>query len=219
MKKQRLFIALGILIFATAAYILGWSSLFTVSSVEIKGATALVSSAVVPGGAIFPGEKLARVEPRSVAANFEKNLWVKKADVSRNWFSGKVTITLIKRTPIALYNDLAIDADGVSFPTHSDSVQGLPRILAPTTASAVEAAAFFMALPAEIAEKVLSVKVRSGQSYVVQIVDGQRSIELLWGQEGESALKAKVYKALITQPENSKIFRIDLTAPHAPIVK
>ena len=213
MKKQRLFIALGVLIFATAGYILGWSSLFTVSSVEIKGSTTLMRSTIVPG------EKLARVEPRKVAAGFEKNLWIKKADVSRNWISGKVTITLTKRIPIALYNDQAIDADGVSFPTPTDSVTGLPRIAAPTTESAVEAAAFFMGLPAEIAETVVLVKVRSGQAYVVQIVDGKKSIELLWGQEGESALKVKVYKALIAQPENSKIFRIDLTAPHAPIVK
>ncbi|TSA46712.1 MAG: hypothetical protein D4R50_04390, partial [Actinomycetales bacterium] len=63
------------------------------------------------------------------------------------------------------------------------------------------------------------VKVRSGQAYVVQIIDGKKSIELLWGQEGETALKVKVYKALIAQPENSNIRRIDLTAPHAPIVK
>ena len=213
MKKQRLFIALGVLIFATAGYILGWSSLFTVSSVEIKGSTTLISSTIVPG------EKLARVEPRKVAAEFEKNLWIKKADVSRNWISGKVTITLSKRTPIALYDNQAIDADGVSFPTPTDSVKGLPRILAPTAESAVEAAAFFMALPAEIAESVVVVKVRSAQAYVLEIVDGGKSIELLWGQEGESALKVKVYKALIAQPENSKIFRIDLTAPHAPIVK
>lgn len=213
MKKQRLFIALGILIFATAGYILGWSSLLTVSSVEIKGSTMLMSSTIIPG------EKLARVEPRKVAAEFEKNLWIKKADVSRNWISGKVTITLSKRIPIALYNNQVIDAEGVSFPTPTDSVTGLPRILAPTTESAVEAAAFFMGLPAEIAESVVLVKVRSGQAYVVQIVDGRKSIELLWGQEGESALKVKVYKALIAQPENSQIFRIDLTAPHAPIVK
>ena len=213
MKKQRLFIALGVLIFATAGYILGWSTLFTVSSVEIKGSTTLMSSTIVPG------EKLARVEPRTVAAEFEKNLWIKKADVSRNWISGKVTISISKRIPIALYNNQAIDADGVSFLAPTDSLTGLPRITAPTTESAVEAAAFFMALPPEIAQSVVLVKVRSGQAYVVQIVDGKKSIELLWGQEGETALKVKVYKALIAQPENSKIFRIDLTAPHAPIVK
>ncbi len=213
MKKQRLFIALGILIFATAGYILGWSTLFTVSSVEITGSTTPMSSTIIPG------EKLARVEPRTVAAEFEKNLWIKKADVSRNWISGKVTISLSKRIPIALYDNQAIDADGVSFPTPTDSVKGLPRILAPTTESAVEAAAFFMGLPAEIADTVALVKVRSGQAYVVQIIDGRKSIELLWGQEGETALKVKVYKALIAQPENSKIFRIDLSAPHTPIVK
>ncbi|MSO42909.1 MAG: FtsQ-type POTRA domain-containing protein [Candidatus Planktophila sp.] len=213
MKKHRLFIALAVLIFVIAAYILGWSTFFTVSSVEIKGTNALMSSTIVPG------QKLARVEPRTVAAEFEKSAWIKSADVSRNWISGKVTITLTERSPVAIYNDQAIDADGVSFPAPTDSVADLPQITAPSIESAVAASAFLMGLPAEIADMVQLVKVRSGDAYLLQIYDGKKSIEILWGQEGETALKVKVYKALIAQPENSGIRHIDLTAPHAPIVK
>jgi cell division protein FtsQ len=46
-----------------------------------------------------------------------------------------------------------------------------------------------------------------------------RKVEVRWGFATENELKAKVYKALLEQPENAKLKRMDLSAPHAPIVK
>jgi cell division septal protein FtsQ len=213
MKKRRLFLVIAILFFATAAYVLGWSTFFTVSTVEIQGTSRTMSSSVTVG------EKLARVEPRAVAAEFERFSWIKSAQVTRNWISGKVTITLTERAPVAIYNDQAIDAEGISFPVPILNVENLPHIQAATIESAVIAAAFFIELPKEVADIVKLIKVRGGESYVLEIIDGTRSLEVIWGQNDENALKAKVYKALLARPENKKIHRIDLTAPHAPIVK
>lgn len=213
MKKHRVFLAIAVLIFAVATYVLGWSTFFTVSAVEIQGTNAFMSSSVVIG------EKLARVEPRAVAAEFEKISWIKSAQVSRNWISGKVTITLTERVPVAIYNNRAIDAEGMSFPVPTDNVDSLPRIQAATIESAVAASTFFVELPQEIADIVRFIKVRGGESYVLEIIDGKKSLEVIWGQNEENILKAKVYRALLAQPENSKIRRLDLTAPHAPIVK
>jgi cell division protein FtsQ len=213
MKTRRLFLASAILFFAAAAYVLGWSTFFTVSAVQIQGTSATMSSSITIG------EKLARVEPRAVAAEFERFSWIKSAQVSRNWISGKVTITLTERVPVAIYNDRAIDAEGMSFPLPTKNIESLPRIQAATIESAVAASAFFVELPQEIAGIVRLIKVRGGQSYVLEIIDGKKSFEVIWGQNEENILKAKVYKALLAQPENSKIRRLDLTAPHAPIVK
>jgi cell division protein FtsQ len=213
MKKRRIFLVIVIMFFAAAAYVLGWSTLFTVSAIQINGTSTVMSSSVTVG------EKLARVEPRAVAAEFERFSWIKSAQVSRNWINGKVTITLIERVPVAIYNDRAIDAEGMSFPVPTKNVQNLPRIQAPTIESAVDASTFFVDLPKSIVDVVRLIKVRSGESYVLEIVDGAKSLEVIWGQNEENALKAKVYKALLARPENSKIRRIDLTAPHAPIVK
>lgn len=213
MKKHRVFLAVVILFFAGAAYVLGWSTFFTVSAVEIKGTSATMSSSVIVG------EKLARVEPRAIAADFERFSWIKSAQVSRNWINGKVTITLTDRVPVAIYNDRAIDADGASFPVPIKNIENLPRIQAATIESAISASTFFVALPEDIADIVRLVKVRGGESYVLEIIDGTKSLEVIWGQNDENNLKAKVYKALLAQPENAKIHRLDLTAPHAPIVK
>ena len=113
MKNKRL-IALAAAIFVGAAsYALGWSTLFTVSSVEVTGTDQRLPQS------IKVGEKLARVEPRAVAATYEKFAFVQDAQVSRNWISGKVTISITSRTPVAIFNNQAIDDYG-HHPTEID---------------------------------------------------------------------------------------------------
>jgi len=52
------------------------------------------------------------------------------------------------------------------------------------------------------------------------IVDGQnRNLTLRFGDAQEIDLKIKVFKALIERAENKNISTVDVSAPHAPIVK
>ena len=44
-------------------------------------------------------------------------------------------------------------------------------------------------------------------------------MRIIWGDGLDTDLKIKVIKALLDQPENKSIRMIDVTAPHAPIVK
>jgi hypothetical protein len=46
-----------------------------------------------------------------------------------------------------------------------------------------------------------------------------REIRVMWGANEKSALKIQVITALIALEENRNIRRIDVSAPHAPIVK
>ncbi|CAB4915193.1 unannotated protein [freshwater metagenome] len=213
MRKRRVYVFAAVAIFAAAAYVLGWSTLFTVSAVEFKGTDTELRALVVPG------EKLARIEPRTVIAQYKKLEWVKNVEVSRNWINGKVTITVKKRVPIAIFKDRAIDDEGISFPIPDHGTSGLPVIQGPNLSSALAASKFFTSLPIEISQIVDVVKIRRGDVYVLEIKWGEKSLEVLWGQSKDNALKANVYKALTLRAENSDIRRIDLTAPHAPIVK
>ncbi|MFZ4107599.1 MAG: cell division protein FtsQ/DivIB [Candidatus Planktophila sp.] len=213
MKRRRLYLLGAVFILSGAAYILGWSSLFTVSDIEIQG-----TGIYLPIN-IEKGEKLARVEPRVVASSYEKYDFIERADVSRNWINGKVRITITERTPIAIYNNMAIDASGKSFIVRGQDVSQLPKIQAPTVDSAIIAAAFFRQLPADISSQVTVLKVHSGQTFIMQMKANSGTLELRWGRGEENLLKAKVYKALLLQPENSAVKRIDVSAPHAPIVK
>jgi len=74
-------------------------------------------------------------------------------------------------------------------------------------------------LPDEIRSNLKILKVRSTGAYVLEVDVEGRKVEVRWGLATDNELKAKVYKALLAQPENAKLKRMDLSAPHAPIVK
>jgi cell division septal protein FtsQ len=213
MKNKRLIALAAAIILALASYALGWSTLFTVSSVEVKGTDQFLPQSVKVG------EKLARVEPRAVAATYEKFAFVKDAQVSRNWISGKVTISITSRTPVAIFNNQAIDDSGKAFVVKGQLPADLPQIQAGTVDIAVTAVGFMTTLPDEIRSNLKVLKVRSTGAYVMDVDVQGRKVEVRWGFATDNELKAKVYKALLEQPENAKLKRMDLSAPHAPIVK
>jgi len=213
MKNKGLVAVAAALILALAAYALGWSTLFTVSSIEVKGTDQILPQS------IKVGEKLARVEPRAVASTYEKFAFVQDAQVSRNWISGKVTISITPRTPVATFNNLAIDDSGKAFVVKGQLPADLPQIQAGSVEIATTAIEFLTSLPDEIRSNLRILKVRSTGAYVMDVDVEGRKVEVRWGFAIDNALKAKVYKALLAQPENAKLKRMDLSAPHAPIVK
>lgn len=211
--NRRLTLLVGAVVLAAATYVLGYSSLFTVSAVEVVGSKNQIN----PGISI--GQKLARVEPRAIAAKFETLDWVESANVSRNWINGKVTIELIERTPVAIFNNQVIDSTGKSFALRSQPSSPLVQIQAPDLEAAVSAVSFFTSLPEELKSALTVVKVRSTGALVLEINNAGKNLEIRWGTNSDNELKLKVYKALLALPENSAIKRVDLSAPHAPIVK
>ena len=213
MKKKPLIALATAISVGLASYALGWSTLFTVSSVEIKGTDQFLPQNVKVG------EKLARVEPRAVASTYENFAFVQDAQVSRNWISGKVTISITTRTPVAIFNNQAIDASGKAFMVKGDLPAALPQIQAGNIEIAVMAVEFMTSLPDEIRSDLKILKVRSTGAYVLEVDVEGRKVEVRWGLATDNELKAKVYKALLAQPENAKLKRMDLSAPHAPIVK
>ena len=213
MKKKPLIALATAIIVGLASYALGWSTLFTVSSVEIKGTDQFLPQNVKVG------EKLARVEPRAVASTYENFAFVQDAQVSRNWISGKVTISITTRTPVAIFNNQAIDDSGKAFVVKGNLPAALPQIQAGNIEIAIAAVDFMTSLPDEIRSGLKILKVRSTGAYVLEVDVEGRKVEVRWGFSTDNELKAKVYKALLAQPENAKLKRMDLSAPHAPIVK
>jgi cell division septal protein FtsQ len=213
MKNKRLLALAIAIIVGLASYALGWSTLFTVSSVEVKGTDQFLPQSVKVG------EKLARVEPRAVASTYENFAFVQDAQVSRNWISGKVTISITTRTPVAIFNNQAIDGSGKAFVVKGNLPAALPQIQASNVEIAVTAVEFMTSLPDEIRSNLKILKVRSTGAYVMDVDVEGRKVEVRWGFATDNELKAKVYKALLAQPENAKLKRMDLSAPHAPIVK
>ena len=211
--NRRLILLISTVLLAAAAYVLGWSTLFTVSAIEINGSTTQLNSGIVKG------QKLARVEPRAIAAKFESLDWVEDAQVSRNWISGKVRIDLTERTPVAIYNNKVIDSNGKSFVLRTTPSRELVQIQAADLTAATKAVMFFTSLPEDLKSGLSVVKVRSTGALVLVVNNSGKNLEIRWGIDGDNELKLKVYKALIALPENASLKRVDVSAPHAPIVK
>jgi cell division protein FtsQ len=212
MRKRFTLVALPILMIAGATYALGYSTLFTVSSVEIIGSRLNIN----PG--VIKGEKLARIQPKVIATKFENMTWVKKTEVSRDWISGKVTVRILERTPVALYNGKAFDVEGKSFQLQNGKTSDLIQIQAIDATSALKAVDLLNSLDSQLSQTLKSIKVQNSGSLELQLAQGDRILEVKWGVNSENELKTRVYQRILALPENKKITKIDLSAPHAPIV-
>jgi cell division septal protein FtsQ len=211
--KRRLIAAGVVAAIAGATYVLGYSSFFTVTSVEVVGSSKAINTGIIKG------QKLARVEPRAVATRLEKLNWIESVDISRNWINGKVVVELNQRTPIATFKNQVIDSTGTSFVPQGARPEGLIEIQAGSTEDATKAVNFFTQLPEELKSSLTVVKVRVSGAFVLITENNGKKLEIRWGTDSENELKLKVYKALIALPENAEIKRVDVSAPHAPIVK
>jgi cell division septal protein FtsQ len=149
----------------------------------------------------------------------EKLNWIESVDISRNWINGKVVVELKQRTPIATYKNQVIDSTGTSFVPQGARPEGLIEIQAGSTEDATKAVNFFTQLPEELKSSLTVVKVRVSGAFVLITENSGKKLEIRWGTDSENELKLKVYKALIALPENAEIKRVDVSAPHAPIVK
>ena len=222
-NKSKIFIFLSGAIFISLIYVVAWSPLFTVKSIEIVGSpTDAVKSEIARSSGVTTGQQLARVDPRSISHRLNEFAWISHVGVSRNWISGKVTMEISSRRPVALFNGRTIDSTGQLFDFPGSVESGLPIVSAASTQSGLGAIELFNSLPVDFRGQIQSLSAITDTTYLIRILNKARELKVIWGSNDGAAdisLKIKVFKALVERPENQKISRIDLSAPHAPIVK
>ncbi len=90
--------------FAAVAYLLGWSSVLTVKSIEITGTSetqVILNQLTNEEISLQVGQKFARVDPRAIERSVSKLDWLAMVGVSRNWINKKVSIAVIERVAVA----------------------------------------------------------------------------------------------------------------------
>lgn len=217
-------VIVGVVIIALA-YLLGWSSIFSVKKVEIAGApTTAVQAEIKRKSQIMVGQQLARVNPQSAARKIEKLSWVRDVAISRNWLSGVVAIEISPRQPLAFFNSdqvpgQTIDEEGQLFTLPGYTNPDLALISAKSPDSALKANELFTALPENFRRSITSMMATSSNTFTLNSTLGGRDIRIRWGDGQDIALKISVINSLLKLPENKKIKMIDVIAPYAPIVK
>ena len=220
LRKHRLFTALAIFMIAGLAYLLGWSNAFTIKDVSYVGASTKSSEQTIKTLTnLNVGERLARVEVRKISARINTLPWVKSVDISRNWISGSVSISVTSRIPIATFNGQLMDASGKRFDLPGGFKLKVPSVFARDPKSGLAAIALFTKLPTDFSTRTSAFTAKSPENIFFNILEGKRTLLVVWGAGTEIELKLKVYKALLALPENRKIKKIDLTDPYSPIVK
>ena len=220
--KKELLIGIIVFLISTLAYILGWTNIFTVQDISVKGSpTNEITAQVLQISDIQRGEKLARVEPRKISNNLALAgiNWIESVDISRNWLTRKVAINLKARTPIAISGDKYLDKAGVIFTSPIVVSKDLVTIDASNFAARVAAVQFLQKLPQDFAKRIASISTTGqskSRSYEIALKNG---LSISWGSDRDITLKIKIFKAILALPENKKITTMDLTDPTKPSVK
>ena len=221
-------------IFASA-YLLGWSSLLSVSQVSVSGSSAvnLVLSELSKNG-IEPkiGDQLARVDVRSIKKTLGQLDWISNSDVSRNWFDKKLSIVVQERVAIAKTISaqnfsLNFDSKGFIFtptsPKQLVAQSALPSVTSqsPSNGDLTSIAALLEQIPADLRyllSDLESISITKSSFILMDTRHNSSTLRINWGGATDIGQKSKVLAALLKLPENKGIKQVDLSQPDSPIV-
>jgi cell division septal protein FtsQ len=235
-KLRRLFILLlAITLISGSSYLLGWSSVFTVSKITVEGTSSraeifrkLSSDSIE----LAVGSKLARIETRAIKRSIGMLDWIDEVNVSRDWFDKSINLSVREKKAVAkaitTKNGLInFDVSGEIFKPISASQQSiqerLPLVITEGNDSAqlASVASLLAQMPTQMADLILNLKsISVANSGYIQMETKVNELPLRidWGLVSDIDLKIEVLNALLKLPENKRIKRVDLSQPELPIV-
>jgi cell division septal protein FtsQ len=221
-KGRRWIFLLAMILLIGAAYLLGWSNVFTINRVDVIGAPSSTETTLIKNS-IPLGQKLARLEPKHLNATLTSFAWLDRYSVSKNWLNGIVKVQVWTRTPLAVVGGKLIDGEGKVFELPGNSGKELPLINSASLPGQLFAVKLLVSLPQNIRKSLLTITTVGTHSARLVVLEKSLSsphpLTIIWGDLSSSELKGRVYYSLIALPENDKISLVDVSAPHAPIVK
>lgn len=241
---KRLFLLGAVAALSGLAYLLGWSSLFPVKSIDIAESDkaivqelrARLNQSPTP---IVIGEPIARVDKREITSRLRTLIWVEDVEVSRNFLSGEVSISVEPRSAIAQLdsrwsanlNDLGFLGSDLEFffVPRSEVAKAaksgdadwlaLPKLaLGSSEPSLIEDVANLMDSITETGARVITVAAPDRESINATILYKERKLDISWGSVNELELKFKVLERLLELKANRNVKVIDLSSPLSPIV-
>jgi cell division protein FtsQ len=202
------------------AWAVGWSSLFEVRDVDVRGTSRLSVEEVLEAAQVPRGVPLIHTDTADVAGRVESLRLVADADVSRRW-PHTIRIDVTERTTAAVVAEGAdtyalLDASGVRFDTVDERPEGIPLIDAEIEDGAgahsdtvLAGLTVARALPPELAARTEEIRASTPDSVTVLLDDG---VVVEWGGPQESAHKAAVLAVLMQQP--ARVY--DVSTPEVP---
>lgn len=216
-RRNRRFavVAVGLLVVAALAWLVGFSPVLVVRDVEVTGAVLTPVDDVRAAAAVPAGTPLARLDGAAITGRVEQLATVADARLVRSWPS-TVRIEVTERS--AVYQIDAggygqVDSSGVVFTTSPERSAVPVAALADAGDQELRAAVATAtsALPQDVHERLGSVSAGSVDS-ISFLLDGGTTI--FWGGAEQSAEKASVIEVLLARGGDYTTY--DVSAPSRP---
>jgi cell division protein FtsQ len=199
---------LVVVVVLIAGWVVGFSSVLGVGTVQVMGVSGALANDVRTGAAVPDGFPLARLDTGAIAARVGAIKQVRSVRVDKAYPS---TVRIVVQPRIAVgYRPVApgsatvrlVDAANVGFADAAAAPGRLPELVVPIgTASSDPAAgasaAVAGALTAGVARQVARISAATTESVTVTLRDGRT---VFWGGLDRDSDKAKLLTALLAQP-------------------
>lgn len=200
-----------VLALGTGVWLVGFSSVFAVREVEVKGTAILTPEAIEDAAAAPIGRPLSRVDERGIGERVATLSPVASVTVKRAW-PQTLRITVVEREPrFALERApgwVLVDADGFAFWEENDQPEGLVAVSAPADPDTLRGVGVVVAALGDL--PVDHIEASSPDDIVVMLPKDRR---LIMGSGEQAALKVEVGRRLL---EATEARFVDVTAPENP---
>lgn len=214
-RSVALLVLLGIV---ALTVIVLFTPILGVRTVDVSGTVALTPEQVTLAAEVPMGTPMIRLDADSIAQRVANLSRVATVDVVREWPS-TVLINITERKAAATYKGPGgvhlVDATGDDFATVATAPPGLPTIavphVAPDDPTTQAVFAVLAAMPAQLKPILASISAQSPGSVTFGLTTGKI---VVWGDASDSAHKAAVLAALLSQPGST----YDVSAPDLPTI-
>ncbi len=199
-------------------YVLLFTSLFGVRSVEVTGLNRVSRGVVLELAGVPDRRPMLRVDTDGVEQRVVTLPAVRAVQVSRSWPS-KITIEVTERTPVAYVRAhdgiWLVDSYGVPFHQQRKQPKRLPELELSKVSSADPTTRAVMAVltgvPEKLRKRVTAVGARTPGSVEFTLSNGKT---VRWGDAAQLERKSKVLAALLSRPGDI----YDVSSPELPTV-
>lgn len=209
---------LVVLSIVTVAYLVTFTSLLGVRSVEVIGARDVPAESVLAAAAIEHGTPMVRLDADEAAARVAALPRVYEVVVERSWPS-TVEIIVTERTPVAVLRAGTelhlVDSTGLDYATTKTPPPGLPTLamtdVRPDNPATKAAVTVLGDIPRQLQTQVTTVTANTPGDVRLTLADGR---VVKWGNARDNARKAAVLAPLLTRPGKT----YDVATPEFPTV-
>jgi cell division protein FtsQ len=202
---RRRIVALAVILGVTGlVYGVFSTPLLGVRSVQVAGTKDLSTQQVLTAAAVKSDSPMLTIDLAGIRDRVAGLSWVASVDVSRSWPS-TVLVAVRERVAIGVIKTPAgvhlVDNTAKDFAVVPTEPPGLPELQltksSPTDPVATAVVRVLLAVPDKVRAEVLSVSAKSPDSVVLALSAGR---QVRWGGVSDSARKAAVLTALMSQP-------------------